>query len=170
MPHLRLASNQAVLLNEKAFVIGSDPACDLALKQRDILPRHLILQPRGEQWQAATLNLRAAAFINDRPLTGIALLHDGDRIRVGSVTMTWHEQDLQGEMSAPWAGLLSILLIVLIMMSALFVWFNFSGLHRAPDATPAIIQKIEPQPHLQFQNLSENGHPLYEIVVPAPVD
>jgi len=158
------------MLQQKSFVIGSDPACDLALNQQDVLPRHLILQPRGEQWQASTLNLRAAAFINDRPLTGITLLHDGDRIRIGSITMTWHEQDLQGEMSTPWLGLLSILLVVLILMSALFVWFNFSGPNHPVNATPATVQKTKLQPDLQFQNLGENGHPLYHIVVPATGD
>ena len=169
MPHLKLASNQAVLLHQKSFVIGSDPACDLALKNKDILPRHIIFQPRGEQWQIATLNLRAAVFINERPLTGIVILEDGDKIRIGSVTMVWREQDLQGEVSSPWQGLLSILLIVMVMMSALLAWFNFSDSPKPlPHSTPVILPTVPLKPHLQFQKLSENGHPLYEIIVPAP--
>ena len=170
MPHLRLASNRAVSLHHNSFIIGSDPGCDLSLTDKSILPRHLILQPRGHQWQAATLNLRATVFVNERPLTGIALLNDGDRIRVGNVTMVWQEQDVVPTQGSPWMGLLSILLIVLMLMSGLFAWFYYTGISQSALATPIVAQQEDAKPKLHFQQLSKTGHPLYNIVVPIPQD
>jgi hypothetical protein len=175
MPHIKLPTHQSVRLRNASFTIGSDPACDLPLKGQNIFPRHLILQSRGERWQAATLALRAPVFINDHPLTSLTLLNDGDRIRVGDVTFVWQEQNAPGVQPSPWKGLLLIFLAVMTMMSAVFAWFSVNGgdqivpeiTRPAPPAivitTPAVI-KSGPQP--VFEGLSEAGHPIYRITLP----
>jgi len=175
MPHIKLTAHQSVRLRNASFTIGSDPTCDLPLTGRDVLPRHLILQSRGDGWQAATLAPRAPVFINDQPLTAITLLNDGDRIRVGDVTFIWREQNAPGVKSSPLKGLLLIFLAVMTMMSVVFAWFSVNGGDQiAPEITrpapPAIViatpAVIESGPQPVFEGTSEAGHPIYRITLP----
>ena len=175
MPHLKLTTNQTVRLQSASFTIGSDPTCDLPLTGQNVFPRHLILQSRGERWQAATLALRAPVFINNQPLTSLTLLKDGDHIRVGDVTFIWREQQAPAAQSSPWKGLLLIFLAVMTIMSAVFAWFGFNGGNQisseitrpAPPAlvvTPPAVIESGPQPVLE--GTSEAGHPIYRITLP----
>ncbi len=165
MPHLKLTAQQTVPLQRASFTIGSDPTCDLPLSGRNVLPRHLILQSRGDSWQAATLALRAPVFINDRPLTSLTLLQDGDRIRVGDVTFIWKEQQAPAQ-TGPWKGLLLIFLAVMTAMSALLAWFSFS--HVQPPPPPMAITTPAPESglHPLFEGVSPEGHPIYKITLP----
>ena len=161
MPHIKLTTEQAVSVHHTPFTIGSDPACDLTLQGQNVLPRHLLLQSRGDVWQAATLSSRAAVFINDQPLDSLALLKDGDRIRVGDVTMIWREQGAPIPQQSPWKGLLLIFLIVVSMLSVVFGWYGLSngrGLTSSPDAIPAHGGGAD----------NEGDHPVYRIILPAP--
>jgi len=173
MPHLKLHLRRSVQLQSASFTIGSDPTCDLPLTGRNVFPRHLILQSRGDRWQAATLALRAPAFINDQPLTSLTLLKDGDRIRVGDVTFIWQEQKAPATQTGPWKGLLLIFLAVMTIMSAIFAWFNFSSIQTqpvppAPRATIISPASTTPVPVPVLEGFSEAGHPVYRIVLPAP--
>lgn len=128
MPFLYFSLRKSVQLQGASFTIGKDLSCDLTLTGRDILPRHLILQARGDRWQAATLSPRAVVFINDQPLDTIVILNDGDRIRVGEYTLIWREMERPNlaPAPAPWRGLLAILAAILLMLGLLFLWFYIS--------------------------------------------
>ncbi len=172
MPHLQLTAHQTVPLQSASFTIGSDPTCDLPLTGRNVLPRHLILQSRGDRWQAATLALHAPVFINDQPLASLTLLNDGDRIRVGDVTFIWQEQKAHAPQTSPWKGLLLIFLAVMTIMSAVFAWFGFSVTQTTP-AAPArstIVSPTQtaPNPGPVLEGINQEGHPVYKIVIPAP--
>jgi len=176
MPYLQFAPNYIVLLKNASFIIGSNAACDLSLSGRDILPRHLILQFRGDGWQIATLALQARAYINDQPLDSLALLEDGDVIRIGDTTFVWREQYARPKQRTPWKGLLLIFLAVMTLLSAVFAWFGVTNTYRLDATTspspqapitspaPAIINASQP---FDFQGFSEAGHPIYLIVPPS---
>ena len=178
MPHLKLETNQSVQMRSASFIIGSDPTCDLPLTGQNILPRHLILQSRGDRWQAATLALNAPVMINEQPLYSLALLKDGDRIRVGDVTFIWREHTAPDARSNPWQGLIIIFLVLLTMLSTIFAWFSFSNNYQMKlsvlQATrPAIIiTSPVPQPESELQltpdGYTEEGHPIYRIELPGP--
>ncbi len=169
MPYLTLSSNRTVPLQKASFTIGSDPTCDLALADRSVAPRHLILQPRGNGWQAATLNLHAPVFVNGQPITGLTLLHDGDRIRVGEgVELIWREADAPPQ-KGPWSGLLLIFLAVIAALSMLFAVYRFDAAY-LEGVLP--VTTLEPAPAssapvLQPADVSPQGHPVYDMTLPA---
>ena len=174
MPHIKLTTNQTVQMRSASFTIGSDPSCDLPLSERTILPRHLILQARGDGWQVATLTPRAYASLNGRPLASLALLHDGDQIKIGDVTLVWREQDAPAAQTGPWMGLLLIFMMVIMLLIGAWAWFGLTHSFRKEALTtpPPIVEPVhaptmvlEQSPMLE--GYSEAGHPVYRIVVPA---
>ncbi len=174
MPYLNLSTNRTVPLQKTSFTIGSDPSCDLPLTDKAVAPRHLILQSRGDGWQVATLNLHAPVTVNDRPISGLALLHDGDRIRMGEgVEFVWREADAPPQ-KGPWLGLLLIFLAVIAVLSILFAVYRFDAayLEGVLPATMAPETTMQPAPApasgapmLQPAGVSPNGHPVYEMTL-----
>ena len=172
MPYLKLATNQSIQMRSASFTIGSDPTCDLSLSGRTILPRHLILQSREDGWQVATLSLSATLAINGRPVTSLALLKDGDYIQVGDVTLVWRELDVHRVQTSAWKGLLTIFLLVMMLLSAVFAWFGFSQIHdqKTMPSVP-IITPAADSPSGAQDNADGAGVPLFRLVVPTlPTD
>jgi len=169
MPYIQFAPNRIVLLKNASFTIGSNAACDLSLSGRGILPRHLILQSRGDRWQIATLALQARADINGHPLESLALLEDGDTIRIGDATFVWREQQAPVKQTSPWKGLLLIFLAVVTMLSAVFAWFGVTHTYQMDATTSPALQApiTSPSQYSGFQGFSEAGHPIYLIVPPS---
>ncbi len=128
-----------------------------------------MLHSRGSIWQAATLSSRAIAYVNDRPLDSLALLKDGDIIKVGNITMIWREQNAPISRQSPWKGLLIIFLAVVAMLSLVFGWYGFSnsrGVTSSPDSVPIenVIRHLTPEGGGE----NEDGHPVYHIELPSP--
>ncbi len=170
MPYLYLATGHPyVLQTHGSITIGSDRTCDLPISGQAVAPRHLIVQPRGRAWQIATLDLKAPAAINGRPLRGLAILHDGDRIQVGDVTLVWHEQAPK-ESHGPWMGLILIFLTVLTGLSLLFAAFRLESQYGRAVMSAAISSSAPPTsaPVLAPTEFSPQGHPVYHITLPPP--
>ena len=175
MPYLTLSTNRTVPLQNASFTIGSDPTCDLALADPSVAPRHLILQSRGDGWQMATLNLHASVIHNGRPVSGLVLLHDGDRIRVGKdIEFIWREADAPRK--GPWTGLLLIFLTVLAAISILFAVYRFDAAYLKgilPITTPqqptmkVTIPASNTPSVLTPAGISAEGHPIYHLTLPA---
>ena len=177
MPHLKLEKNQSIQMHGASFTIGSDPTCDLPISGRGVLPRHIILQSRGDRWQVAKLTLDAPVFINNRPVDSLALLNDGDQIKIGDITFVWQEKNVVfEEENGPWKGLVLILLTVLVMLSFIFIWFGYSdfqlGAPPTASASATSIPKQTPQnappPKETPLCFDKMGHPVYWIVLPTP--
>ena len=122
MPHLKLDKNQLVQMKGASFTIGSDPSCDFSLDAPGVYARHLILQSRGDNWQAAKLSLDAPLKVNGSPVESMTLLQDGDLIQIGDVTFIWREENINISLHPPWKGLLYIFVIVLALL-ILIIWF-----------------------------------------------
>ncbi len=176
MPHLKLDTKHLLQMRSTSFTIGSDPTCDLPLTGQNILPRHLILQSRGDSWQAATLALNARVLINGQPLHSMALLKDNDRIHIGDVIFIWKEQNASERITSPWRGLLILFLVVMTLLSSLLAWFRLSnGYHLdlsvMPTSRPAIIittpdNRSGSELQLPPDGYTEEGHPIYRIELP----
>jgi len=141
-----------------------------------VAPRHLILQSRGDGWQIATLDLHAKVTVNDEPVTGLRLLRDGDRIRVGDgVVFVWREANAPPQ-KGPWLGLLLIFLLV-AMLSILFAIYRFDTVYFedfmpvtvAPETIQQPAPSSEPDALLHPVATSPSGRPVYELTVP-PVE
>ncbi len=175
MPYLTLPTNQTVYFRQSSFVVGSDSSCDLPISGRGVAPRHLILQTRGEHWQVAPLAMSAPAAINDQPLTGLTILHDGDHIQVGEeIVLVWHEREQEEAKKGPWMGLLFILLVVVAMLTTTFAIYRFESnyLLSLPFITPqptAIQAEFAPPQDktLQPSGLSHEEHPVYQLSIPS---
>jgi hypothetical protein len=176
MPHLKLDTNHLLQMQNASFIIGSDPTCDLPLTGQNILPRHLILQSRGDRWQAATLALNAPVLINGRPMDSMVLLNDNDHIHIGDVVFIWKEQSAPEANASPWRGLLIIFLVVMTLLSSILAWFRLSSgyqmsLSVLPTPRPAIIittpgAQSESELMLPPHGYTEEGHPVYRIELP----
>ncbi len=123
----------------------------------------------------ATLDLHAKVAVNDEPVTGLRLLQDGDRIRVGdNVVFVWRESNAPSQ-KGPWLGLLLIFLSVIAMLSVLFATYRFDAAYLegiipvtvAPNHQPASFS--EPGALLHPATTNPSGRPVYELTVP-PVE
>ncbi len=163
MPTLHMPDHRFVPIQGKhTLTIGSDPTCDLPVQGPGVAARHLLIQPREQGWQAATLQLHTPFYVNGRPVYGLALLQDGDSIRIGEdVTLVWHEQLPIQAQQGPWLGLLLILLSILAGLAILFAIFRFD----APPARPAPAAIHQP---MRPAATSPEGHPVYRLVIPRP--
>ncbi len=170
MPYLYLATGHPyVLQTHGSITIGSDRTCDLPITGQAVAPRHLIVQPRGHAWQVATLDLNAPVTINGRPVRGLAILHDGDHIQIGDVTIVWHEQPPK-EDRGPWMGLALIFLTVLTLISVIFAAFRLESQYgqaiKSTTITAPAAQTTTP--NLTPATFSPQGHPVYHITLPNP--
>ncbi|NUQ38455.1 MAG: FHA domain-containing protein, partial [Caldilineales bacterium] len=101
MPALQLLNGRIVSVDEDPFIIGTDAGCDLRLVDPAAAPRHLIVQRTDAGWQIATLDLQAQTTLNDAPLTGLALLTDGDLIYLGKTLLLWRADEDPAAVAAP---------------------------------------------------------------------
>ncbi len=89
MPAFLLPDGLLYLVSGDNFVLGSDAQCQVRVQGAGVAPRHVIVQRSGENWQAASLALKAATWHNALPMTGLARLTEGDVLRLGEVNVRW---------------------------------------------------------------------------------
>lgn len=89
MPAFLLPDGLLYLVSGDNFVLGSDAQCQVQIPGAGVAPRHVIVQRSGENWQAASLALKAATWHNALPMAGLARLDEGDVLRLGEVNVRW---------------------------------------------------------------------------------
>ncbi|HTW93891.1 MAG TPA: FHA domain-containing protein [Tepidisphaeraceae bacterium] len=70
-------------------VIGRAPECQIFIRDILLSRRHIRLEPAGGGWIVRDLGSKNGTMINDDPLTDMAVLRDGDVIRLGRVRVTY---------------------------------------------------------------------------------
>lgn len=90
LPPLRLTATVSA--------IGRHSSCDLVLRKDDISRRHAEVLLDGSQWVLRDLGSTNGTFVNGHRVQGTAVLRPGDRIELGSSTITFCQVD--GEISA----------------------------------------------------------------------
>jgi DNA-binding NtrC family response regulator len=75
------------LLDPRAAVIGSDPGCDLVLRDPESRPLHARVSTERGEVVLADLTGGEATWLNGLPLDGPASLREGDRLRCGATIL-----------------------------------------------------------------------------------
>jgi pSer/pThr/pTyr-binding forkhead associated (FHA) protein len=73
-------------IRKSPFVMGRDDDCHLRTANSFVSHRHCELQTNGERITIRDCNSTNGTFINSEKIDGEAELHEGDRLKVGSLT------------------------------------------------------------------------------------
>ncbi|MDQ3038071.1 MAG: LuxR C-terminal-related transcriptional regulator [Myxococcota bacterium] len=73
--------------------IGRDPLCEIQLADESVSRRHATIRVDDEGARVADDASRNGVRVNDEKIRGAHLLADGDRIRVGTIEMTFEIED-----------------------------------------------------------------------------
>jgi diguanylate cyclase (GGDEF)-like protein len=71
-------------ITDAELVIGRGEESDIRIADNSISRRHGRLQPKAEGVYVQDLRSTNGTFVNDEPIEGSRLLHDGDYLRVGN--------------------------------------------------------------------------------------
>ncbi|MEW4567019.1 ATP-binding protein [Tautonia sp. JC769] len=71
-------------LERPSAVVGRGPSCDLVLPVTSVSRRHARIELRGGGYTLEDLRSSGGTLLNGRPVRGVVLLSDGDRIGIGS--------------------------------------------------------------------------------------
>ena len=71
-------------LNKKETVIGREPGCDILIQEQVVSRKHARITKRDDQLYLEDLGSSNGTFLNENEVRGAMLLHDGDRIRLGT--------------------------------------------------------------------------------------
>ena len=77
-------------LAEGEHVLGRDPDLELFFDSPGVSRRHALIRVAGETATVEDLDSKNGTFVADRSLDSPTRLHDGDRIRIGSVELTFN--------------------------------------------------------------------------------
>jgi adenylate cyclase len=101
-PHLRTADHSATYPLEDFTLIGRSHDSTLRLTDASISRQHAMIRREGEHWWITDLGSANGSYVNDVAITVARALRDGDRIQLGTVLMTF--EDEQGNTGPAGAG------------------------------------------------------------------
>lgn len=81
------------LRQDRAVVIGRNPACDLPIPSSNISRKHAWVHFEGNDYVVQDLGSTNGTFVNDQQVHGARPLGSGDRIRVGDHVITFCTTD-----------------------------------------------------------------------------
>jgi pSer/pThr/pTyr-binding forkhead associated (FHA) protein len=86
---LRMQPGDHVIdLTEPDVLLGRQSDADLRMPQPDVSRHHCRFQFTDEGWQVVDLNSLNGVFVNGARVRRLAVLHPGDRIRIGGVELS----------------------------------------------------------------------------------
>ena len=83
-------ANGRARLGEGEHVLGRDPDLELFFDSPGVSRRHALIRVVGETATVEDLDSKNGTFVADHSLDSPTQLHDGDRIRIGSVELTFN--------------------------------------------------------------------------------
>ena len=89
-----------VRLEAEAYKIGRAETNQLCFPIAGLSREHLAIERQGGFWIARDLGSTNGTLLNGEQLAGRHLLHSGDRIQAGPVTLTFRDP----ETAEPWSG------------------------------------------------------------------
>lgn len=88
------------ILYHASTTIGSSPKCEITIpKDTAILPQHCVIRSTGGHYTLSSIDQRAPAFVNGRPVQQTAL-RNGDSIQLG-YTMLFYSERAERKNGAP---------------------------------------------------------------------
>ncbi|HRJ77468.1 MAG: hypothetical protein HPKKFMNG_02181 [Planctomycetes bacterium] len=88
------------------MVFGRSPSCDQQLVEDEVSRTHFSIEGKGSFFLLTDLQSTAGTLVNDKKIAS-KILHPGDRIKVGPVTMDFRVQDAPGAKVAATSALLA---------------------------------------------------------------
>lgn len=83
-------ANGGARLGEGEHVLGRDPDLELFFDSPGVSRRHALIRVAGDSATLEDLDSKNGTFVDDRSLDARTQLHDGDRIRIGSIQLTFN--------------------------------------------------------------------------------
>ena len=77
-------------LTGREHVIGRDPSADISLEATIISRRHARILMSGSRATVEDLGSKNGTFVGDERIAEPRELHDGDEVRIGDFTLTFH--------------------------------------------------------------------------------
>src|SRR5262249_12346294 len=71
-------------LGDTPLVIGRGEDCDIRIQDHSVSRKHARIEPAQDGVFVSDLVSTNGTFINDRPIAGTVLIHDGDYLRIGN--------------------------------------------------------------------------------------
>jgi thiol-disulfide isomerase/thioredoxin len=90
-----------VLITHPAFIIGSDPRAHLRLALSEAAPAHAAVSLRGSSYIIQPRYPNLKLMVNGLPVKAPKPLRPGDRVQIGSVTLTFVQTDEQIAIPTP---------------------------------------------------------------------
>lgn len=82
------------LSNQDTWTIGRDPdSCDFVIEDAAVSRTHLLLRKTDEGIIIENISETNPTLLNDEPIEQEQLLHDGDKVTIGSETFHFYEND-----------------------------------------------------------------------------
>ena len=82
---------RAVILGTNGVVLGRSRDCDVVIADENVSRRHAEVRPSGGTWIVRDLGSTNGVKVNGRRVDGAQSLRAGDRIEVGTSTLTFEE-------------------------------------------------------------------------------
>ena len=82
--------NGRARLGDGEHVLGRDPDLELFFDSPGVSRRHALIRVAGDTATVEDLDSKNGTFVDDRSLDSPRQLRDGDRIRIGSVQLTFN--------------------------------------------------------------------------------
>jgi pSer/pThr/pTyr-binding forkhead associated (FHA) protein len=79
--------NQTFQFAGPEIILGRDPACDYCLEEKTVSLRHSRISYHDSQWWVEDLGSTNGTFINQDEVSEPMVITQGDRIRLGQVTL-----------------------------------------------------------------------------------
>ncbi len=99
LARLKLRVNAAYsyrpLVGKTSWTIGASQSCDILLAEPNVAPKHAMLQLMGTgNYYLVNLATHVGVVVNGQLITRPTLLREGDRITIGTTTLTFEAEDL----------------------------------------------------------------------------
>jgi DNA-binding winged helix-turn-helix (wHTH) protein len=87
-----VSGNREWVLAQGSNLVGRDRGCSIWIDSPTLSRRHACIVVDGVAATLEDLGSKNGTYLNRHPVTQPLVLHDGDRIQVGSVEMTYHPE------------------------------------------------------------------------------
>ncbi|MGR3275693.1 EAL domain-containing protein [Acaryochloris marina NIES-2412] len=99
LARLKLRVNAAYsyrpLVGKTSWMIGTSQSCDILLAEPNVAPKHAMFQLMGTgNYYLVNLATHVGVVVNGQLITRPTLLQEGDRITIGTTTLTFESEDL----------------------------------------------------------------------------
>ena len=95
-------ARREILVTKEDFLVGRGLDCDLRIHADTVSRHHCLLRRRGEEVTVLDLGSSNGTFVNGQRVRSQAVVHNGDRLRVGTFDF---QVEVDGQSGVTWGAL-----------------------------------------------------------------